>query len=93
MTHPVVASTMGWACGTLPDLLEPATNPNHRQLLHSILFAGFLCYGLNRLYDWEPRTESERVRKYALLFAGGANGIHLVMDAMTPKSLPVIGRL
>lgn len=46
MTHPVIASATGWACGTLPDVLEPATSPNHRQFLHSVLFAGLLIYGV-----------------------------------------------
>jgi hypothetical protein len=93
MTHPVIASAMGWACGTLPDVLEPATGPNHRQFRHSALFAGILIYGVKRLLDWKPQTDAEKVLSYALLLVGGAYGIHLFMDAMTSKSLPLIGKL
>lgn len=93
MTHPVIASATGWACGTLPDVLEPATSPNHRQLLHSVLFAGILIYCVKRLLDWKPQTNEEKALKYASLLVGGAYGVHLVMDAMTSKSLPLIGKL
>lgn len=37
--HPLVAAATAAGCGTLPDIIEPALHPNHRQFFHSVLFA------------------------------------------------------
>lgn len=45
--HHAAAGWIGGHClGTLPDILEPATSPNHRQFFHSLVFAGILAYGV-----------------------------------------------
>jgi inner membrane protein len=47
--HPLVAAATAAGCGTLPDVLEPALHPNHRQFFYSFLFAidvGFVLYKL-----------------------------------------------
>lgn len=41
----------------------------------------------------ELPTRGFSIQIIALLFAGGAYGIHLVMDVITSKSMPVIGKL
>ena len=46
----------GYCFATLPDVVEPATSPHHRQFFHSLLFAGILGYGLYKLYGWDPET-------------------------------------
>ncbi len=52
---PVVHAALAAACGTLPDILEPAFHPNHRQFFHSIGFAGLLGCGLYKLHQqWRP---------------------------------------
>lgn len=88
---PLAHSAFAAACGTLPDILEPALNPNHRQFFHSFGFAGFLGYGLYQLHQkWQPQDEVEKVVKNVALIAGSAYLIHLAMDSTTPKSLPLI---
>ena len=37
--------------GTLPDLLEPALHPNHRQFFHGVLFAAGVSIALYKLYQ------------------------------------------
>jgi len=78
------------ACGTLPDILEPALNPNHRRFFHSLGFAGLLGYGAYKLYKWQPEDENYQLLKQIGLVIGAAYLINLAMDATTPKSLPII---
>lgn len=83
----------GYCFGTLPDWVEPATSPNHRQFFHSLMFAGLVGYGLYRLYQWDPDSAEEKVLRFIGLAAGGAYLVHLSLDAMTPRSLPLVGRI
>lgn len=87
---PLAHGTVAACLGTLPDILEPACHPNHRQFFHSLAFAGLLGFGLYRLYQWEPYDEPQKALKTLGLIAGGAFLVHLAMDATTAKSLPVI---
>jgi inner membrane protein len=87
---PLAHSMLAASLGTLPDVLEPAYHPNHRQFFHSVVFAGLLGYGLYRLYQWEPDKEHQKVLKTLGFIAGGAFLVHLAMDATTAKSLPII---
>jgi len=81
---------LAWLMGTLPNILESATNPNHRQFFHSIVFACGLGYGMFRLYEWQPEEEWHEWARQGLLIAGAATLIHLVMDSTTPKGLPLV---
>jgi inner membrane protein len=83
----------GYCCATLPDLLEPATNPHHRQFFHGVLFAVGLGYGLYKLYEFKPESALGEWLRVAGLIAGGAYLIHLALDATTKRSLPLVGRL
>ena len=83
----------GYCFATLPDLVEPATSPHHRQFFHSVLFAVALGYGLYKLYEYEPQSTIGEVARLAGLIAGGAYLIHLALDATTKRSLPWVGRL
>lgn len=85
------ASALAAAFGTLPDILEPATSPNHRQFFHSLAFAATIGWGLYELWQWEPDEEWQEWLKGGLLIAGGAYLVHLAMDATTKKSLPLLG--
>ena len=88
------AGCVGGACfGTLPDLIEPASNPHHRQFFHSLVFAGVVVYCSVKLYKWEAETPEEKVLKVVGLLACGAYLVHLAMDATTSRSLPLVGRL
>jgi membrane-bound metal-dependent hydrolase YbcI (DUF457 family) len=61
----------GWIGGVLPDVLEPASTPNHRELAHSVVVGGALT--LVRLAEWEAtcRTEAKGCDARALMFALG----------------------
>lgn len=89
----LVAGGLGALCGSLPDLIEPATNPHHRQFFHSVAFAALAFEGLRRVYRWQPEDDLHRAIRGLTLIAGGAYLIHLVMDSTTPMSLPLVGRL
>jgi len=76
----------------LPDLLEPATSPNHRQFFHSVAFAALLAWGLYTLHKWEPQDSAEKFWKAVGMLAMSGYLIHLALDATTAKSLPLIGK-
>jgi membrane-bound metal-dependent hydrolase YbcI (DUF457 family) len=46
----------GWAGGVLPDLLEPATSPHHRQTAHSMVAAGALT--MAKVAEWQAACRS-----------------------------------
>lgn len=90
--RPILDGTIGALLKGLPDKLEPAIHPNHRQFYHSVVFAlgvGYLTY---RVYKWEPKDDWQRVGRWLALVAGGAYLTHLAIDACSSKSLPVIGK-
>lgn len=74
-------------------MLEPASHPNHRQFFHSLAFAGVLGMAAHKLYTWEPDNSFDEATRFVLLVGVGAYLIHLLLDAGTPKSLPLIGKL
>ena len=49
-----ISSELAAVLGSVPDLLEPATHPNHRQFFHSVLFGLTVAGGLLKLYEWNP---------------------------------------
>lgn len=89
----VAAGGLGALCGSLPDLIEPATNPHHRQFFHSVAFGIIVFEGLRRVYKWQPNDDWQRLARGITLIAGGAYLVHLAMDSTTPRSLPLLGRL
>ena len=91
--HAMVGCAGGYCLGTLPDLLEPATNPHHRQFFHSLAFAALLAYGLYRLYQWDPSSSELKALRFVGLIAGGAYLVHLTLDATTKRSLPLVGAM
>ena len=88
-----VAGGLGALCGSLPDVLEPAIHPNHRQFFHSVAFGVLLGRGLLSLYRWQPDDDAGRMLRAIGLVASGAYLTHLVMDATTAKSIPLVGKL
>ncbi|OIO56896.1 MAG: metal-dependent hydrolase [Alphaproteobacteria bacterium CG_4_10_14_0_2_um_filter_63_37] len=76
-------------CDTLPDFLEPALHPNHRAVFHSFALLAAGGFGLYKLHEWEPETEGEKWLRVLGLAVGGAVAVHLLMDAKTPKGLPL----
>ena len=90
---PIACAGVAALATNLPDVLEPAMTPNHRQFFHSLLFAGILGYGLYRLYGWDAETSEQKLLRTVGLVAGGAYLVRLALDATTKRSLPLVGRL
>lgn len=90
---PIGGSALAALFTNLPDKLEPAIHPHHRQFFHSVAFAGLLTLGMYRVYKWIPETDNERLARFCLLAAGAGILIHLVMDSGTPRSLPLLGKI
>lgn len=90
---PLASAAAAAGLGSLPDLLEPAIHPNHRQFFHSLVVAGLIGYGTYKVYKWQPEDPGYQLLRWALLIAGGAYLTHLMMDGFTAKSLPLVGRL
>lgn len=90
---PLMAGALGAYLGKLPDWLEPATHPNHRQFFHSVAILAGCTYGIKKLYEWNPETREKIWLRRLLLVGGAAYLSHLVLDGMTPKSLPLIGKM
>ena len=114
--HVVFAGIGGGLGGAAPDILEPATSPNHRDLFHSLLAGGGL--GAAWIADWmsdchrhaaecegrvlacavgspdKSREEMKALfwRALAGLIVGFIAGYasHLVLDAATKRSLPLL---
>ena len=91
--RPFLAAGVAAIATSLPDVLEPAVHPHHRQFFHSVALAGLLGHAMQLTYEWTPHTDGDRLLKEAILVVGTAYGIHLVKDAGTPRSLPWLGRL
>ena len=89
---PIVGAGFAALATNLPDILEPAVNPHHRQFFHSLVFAGLLIAGGKALYDWNPETHEGRFWRKARLIGLGAYLCHLALDATTPRSLPFLGK-
>lgn len=90
--QPVLGGTAAAFLTRLPDILEPATSPNHRQFFHSLAFAGLLCLAFNELGNWQPESAGGEFLKALGQVAIPAYLIHLLLDSLTAKSLPLIGR-
>lgn len=91
--RPVVGAILAAGFTKLPDMLEPAVHPNHRQFFHSVAFAGMLGIVTHKVYCWQPDNPTDETVRFLLLVCASAYFIHLLLDAGTPKSLPLIGKL
>jgi len=90
--HPLVGATATALLASLPDAIEPAIHPHHRQFFHSIAFAGAVGYGVYKAYHWQPETPLREVMRIAALVCGSAYLLHLAADFMTARSLPFLGK-
>ncbi len=71
----------------LPDILEPADSPRHRAFAHSAVIGGTIAEIARKTWDSPdiPNRQKEETACVALAYLS-----HLVLDASTPASLPVI---
>lgn len=91
--RPLVDGLVASVATGLPDKLEPAVNPNHRQFFHSLFFAGVVGYGTYKAWQWEPTDDWQKLARWVLLIGGAAYLTHLALDFTTTKSLPVFGKV
>ena len=90
---PLVGGVAGSVLTCLPDRIEPAIHPNHRQFFHSLIFAAGLGYCFLKVKQWEPEGEEGAIVRKIALIGIAAYLVHLALDATTAKSLPMVGRL
>ena len=83
-----IAGTFAVIGVLLPDIIEPATSPHHRQFFHSIVLAGLLITFFVMLNNKTISIENDDVRRI-LNNLGIGYGVHMVQDAETPMGLPV----
>lgn len=80
------SGAVGALAAMIPDVLEPATNPNHREFFHSYtLLITTLATELNIL----DKVQANYLLKLLSLAAAGGYSSHLLVDSCTPKGLPV----
>jgi membrane-bound metal-dependent hydrolase YbcI (DUF457 family) len=78
---------LGSLVGLTPDVVEPATNPNHRHFFHSLASLAILIFANCKGWQSEKLTD---IQKLALLVASVGYGSHLLADCSTPKGLPLL---
>lgn len=93
LPHPAFAALVAAFASGLPDVLEPATSPHHRQFCHSAAFAALAISAMKKLYDWVPGTPGEALVRDVLLGVGFGYMPHLCADATTAMGLPLVGKI
>lgn len=81
----LAALVLGGLAGSLPDLLEPASSPNHRAFFHSLVAGGFLVASNASVRKSQLPLEEKDL--WSSLIFGYLS--HLVLDGGTPKGLPL----
>lgn len=77
--------------GAAPDLIEPAINPNHRALGHSVTLGA----GLAKIAVDKCDRENSDWRQFSKILVAVivvCYLAHLIADGLTPKGLPLLGR-
>jgi len=77
----------------LPDILEPATHPHHRQVFHSFLAAIAVGYTWKELYEWQPEENGDKALRFILMTGCAAYLLHLALDSLTSRSIPLVGKV
>ncbi|WP_148705599.1 metal-dependent hydrolase [Methanosarcina siciliae] len=84
----LVSSALG---AVLPDLIEPPRNRRHRKFFHSLLCLALLLLYLNQTCLSLLTAGTVDEVTIGIFFAGAGYASHLVLDALTPAGLPVVG--
>jgi membrane-bound metal-dependent hydrolase YbcI (DUF457 family) len=87
----LVCEGIGIAAGTAPDILEPAVDPHHRALGHSVAL-GTALTKLAITNCGRENSNWDDFLKIAAAVATVSYLAHLIADGLTPKSLPLLGR-
>lgn len=85
----IMAPLAGAAGGVIPDKLEPATSPDHREFYHSLAGGSAIGIGLSKI---PINTENINLNLFNVCLRSSGIGYvtHLVQDAGTPKSIPIV---
>jgi len=78
---------LGGVAASLPDLIEPADNPNHRSFFHSLALLAMLAQGNQKIWESQNLTENQ---KLAISLFSAAFGSHLLSDSGSAKGIPLI---
>jgi inner membrane protein len=73
----------GAFAGLAPDILEPATSPNHRQFFHSLVSAGLIACAISGKHTLKL---SRTTRLFLWVFGIGYLS-HIALDCTTPKRI------
>jgi len=79
--------SLGGLIAVLPDITEPATDPNHRGFFHSVTLLtilGWANYNVCQSPNLDPSV------KKTLVLGSLAYASHLIVDSTTPKGLPFL---
>lgn len=82
----LVWGAAGSMVASLPDMLEPATSPNHRGLFHSLAFVAVIIYLINGKHTEQLSSD----QKSGCKLLGWTYISHLALDFMTKRGLPFI---
>ncbi|MBX3103171.1 MAG: metal-dependent hydrolase [Bacteroidetes bacterium] len=82
-----IGSAVGILGGMAPDVIEPATHPNHRGLAHSILVLLVIILILRFLYK---QFKDNPIAKAGIIGFGAGYASHIAMDSITPKGVPIV---
>jgi len=83
----VTSSALGGLAGVFADLVEPASDPNHRGALHSTIAGSLLIYSLEKIARSDTISQENKLLS-AILGLGYLS--HLALDSNTRKGLPII---
>lgn len=80
-----IAAAGGALGGRLPDVIEPPIHSHHRDAAHSVAAAAGVTHAV-------MQSDSEAPEAVFLRAAGVGYVTHLVQDAGTPRSIPLLAR-
>ncbi|WP_410510008.1 metal-dependent hydrolase [Methanosarcina hadiensis] len=88
---PTIALVSSMIGSVLPDIIEPPRNRRHRKFFHSLFFLALLLAFLHNAYALLLTGGLSDEVTFVFFFAGAGYASHLVLDALTPSGLPVVG--
>lgn len=87
----LVCEGLGLAAGIAPDVLEPATDPNHRSFGHSLVLGSGLAR-LGIVKCCRENADWQEFMKIASAVVIVSYVVHLIADSCTPRGLPLLGK-
>lgn len=78
---------IGGVASLLPDIIEPPTSPNHRGLAHSLVALIVIGAGISNLNEKQDIDAAQKGLWNPLALGYTS---HLLLDARTSASLPII---